>query len=168
MADEFKYSEFVDYFRQLAIDNLAIAHNPALKAEKRFYRLDVWEIIENTEKVSHMSLVLERMQGGWTPEQDNRQRIRRGAFSIIQSTPSIDDFEAIEALYDEAELIAEQFVARMRDDKLRCDFFFLKEFDPEKAEFFQIGPVFDNAYGCRVEFEFNTKANLQYDDSKWL
>ncbi|PJJ59447.1 hypothetical protein [Hymenobacter chitinivorans] len=167
-----RHSQYVGLLRQLAMTHKRIQHTAALS---RFARIivaqdpyqrqaemhELTKVIGRTGKVkppagSHV-LVAESCVTDYRDNQgDNRQRVRHGAFMVLQQVPSATDNDAIELALDDTEQTAEEIMGAIEHAlqgqvKVRIT--------PGSLASESLGPLGDGTwYGTRLDFEFTTPA----------
>lgn len=169
-----KYSEYVNYFKTAAVNNLVLAHVD--NTHHTFYEVDIIDVVQESLKFKNkfMSLILECPEK--KPADNNSDNIRKhttGAFAIIKEAKKGDHTDR-QIVLDDTEEVSEEIVSKILNDArwhLQNPLYpwKLKGFDLNSVRFYKIGPLFTNHYGWRVEFTFNDtfKNNLQLDITKW-
>jgi len=153
-----KLPDFINYFRQLAAANRALAGSFVHGATGRI-------IAGSRSGITYPCLWLETPTLGFE-EKDGTAPLgkRKCAFVVLQKVPN-DDYAAQDAGWAQAEDIALQVLSYMlRDRKARKFSFSLNERDLEPIATITV----DNEIGWRLEFELAQYAPaVAYDATKW-
>ncbi|MBF9239480.1 hypothetical protein I2I05_18955 [Hymenobacter sp. BT683] len=155
--DPHKLPDFIDYFRQLAGANRALAGS--------FVHGSAGRIISGSRSgMTYPCLWLETPTLGFS-EKDGTAPLgrRQCAFVVLQDVPS-DDYDAQDAGWAASEQIALDVLSRMvRDRKKRKFSFTLNERPLEPIATLTV----DNEIGWRFEFELSSYVEMQYEPSRW-
>jgi len=167
-----QYKDYQDYFEDLATAHKAIQHT---EAKKRFCDVDPEEIIKGLRTgidYKNYCLILESFDvRGADRYSDNPRGIYSGAFWVIKHCKA-SDYTMKKTILNESLDIVYAILARIKKEK---------EIIPKQAtiphfvdvnsfSINKIGPVGDNCYGWRTEFNFNNSLSqaLKYNQSDWL
>ena len=159
-------TNYINYFRGLAISHSQLLHNTASETgdapvgTKHFARFSADEVITGLRtKLSFPALMVENYE--IKTHGENMLAVRSsyfGAFSIFASA-NPEDYNEVEAAYDLAEKILYDVLAQMYQDHYGPDADAcetpLKSIDFLKLMISPVGPVFNQEFGWRCEFEFN-------------
>lgn len=160
--------DYVNYFRQIAIAHKDIKHIAAAEdnngglGECKFVRWNTEEIVTGLRSsIGFPALALEMYEVA--TEANSIYDVKgnfKGAFSIlIKANPNRYD-EQIEALA-QAETILMQCLQKIWADHYGIDAERqqtpFQYFDFEGIQIMSFGPTYDNIYGWRAEFNFNTR-----------
>jgi len=160
-------TEYINYFRQLAIAHKDIRHNPlsetdeAPPASKHFTRIAIEEVLKGLRSaVGFPCLCLELYQNETSAENTiSIKSLPSGAFMVIDH-PENDSFAAEEAVMAKTERIVYELLQQIwQDHKPGSDICArpFKFFDFNKVLIEPVGPVFTGEYGYRVEFSFESQ-----------
>lgn len=118
---------------------------------------------EGENALNYPALLMEPLSGRYTDNrEDNPLNIVRGGFSVL--IPAEDnDSDKITAAIDKAFEIGAKFIAKINEDQDSA----LPDFDPDKVEWEEVGPLLSGAYGVLFTFPITRAANLQVDSSDW-
>jgi hypothetical protein len=159
---------YIDYFRTLAVQHRWLLHNPLSEnadsdiGEKHFTRWSVDEVVTSLRsKVGWPALLLEMFE--IVTRATNNYDVKgfyTGAFTVLDTALVGDTQSEIDALA-KCETIVNEILRQIWQDhhglnKDRCqtpftDFYF------DSINITPVGPLFDNQYGLRVEFQFKPK-----------
>ena len=150
--------DFVDYFRQLARANLALAGSFVHGAAGRI-------LSQSRSRLTYPCLWLETPSLAFE-EKDGTAPLgkRRCAWVVLVKVPS-DDYAAQDAGWARAEHLALQVLSRMLRDRKKRKFHF--SLNPSPLEPVATLTV-DNEIGFRLEFELEQYVpDLAYDAAQW-
>jgi hypothetical protein len=152
-----KLPDFIDYFRQLAGANLALAGSFVHGAAGRI-------IHGSRSSIVYPCLWLETPTLGFSEKDGTAPMGRRHcAFVVLQNVPG-DDYEAQDAGWALTEQIALDVLSRMvRDRKKRKFSFTLNERPLEPIATI----TNDNEIGFRFEFELEQYVQMCYEPTRW-
>jgi hypothetical protein len=165
-------SDYIDYFRQLAVHHHLLLHNPAgetgdaAPGSIHFARWTADEILTGLRsKVSFPALMLELYETNtnFQTELDVRNKYS-GAFSIVASALP-GDFTSEVAAFQLAEQIMTDILQQIWNDHYglgasRCSTPF-EYWNPEYSITF-FGPILNNEFGYRCEFTFDFRRDKKY------
>ena len=164
-------SEYISYFRSLAIDHTDIAHNPlsetdaAGASEKHFTRIAIEEVIGGLRSaVGFPCLALEIYETEIHSENPiSLKSITQGAFMVIDH-PATDSFADEQAVYEKTERIVFELLQKIWQDHYSsaaqmCDRPF-SFFDFDKMTITPVGPLFTGEHGYRVTFSFELQKTV--------
>lgn len=167
------FSEYCDYFEDLATKAKAIAHT---SEAPRFAILDIDDIL-STQRTgldfTNPVLILENPEGelGWIHNQ--LSDVKYGAFHILKNVPR-NDPEKKRAVMDECMILGRQIISRMQYEKTSqhkdADSPYpvmLRFFVLDRLKYNKIGPLFDSCFGWRFEFQFAKQTPLPFDSDEW-
>lgn len=167
-------SSYIEYFKQAAKSNKAIAHE--VDGKKTFRRLDIQEALSGIReglKSINMFLEVPRVNGRDNLS-DNPKKIQKGSFFIVQPVKA-GDHEDLVTKMEECELVCEQMIAKMRNDLKKYNLnkshsAIIAGFDLDSIEIDEAGPIYGNCFGYSVSFTFTTKwtNNLVLNNSQWF
>lgn len=169
------YSEYEDYFRNLATSFSLIGHT---EAASRFATMDIDSILSNQRGAldfTHPTMILENPEGAMEWKHDRMKDENLGAFHILQHV-SRNNPEQKRAVMDLAKAIGTKIIAKMQTEKIarmkgdNTQKRFLLYFDLSQVRYQKVGPVFSDCYGWRFEFNIaqETPLSLIHDPSEWL
>lgn len=136
-------SSYIEYFRKIATEHKDI---------NGFYMMDINEILDGLRStVKYPALILENLSGSYMASNlDNPLEVINGGFLIIDHLQNPDDFQGEVAIIDRMKQIGHQVIARMLQDKMKCEPLAEKAipgFDLNTVTFEVVGPVFDDDFG---------------------
>lgn len=162
---------YIDYFRKMAVYHPDIAHDinseiaDSDPAKKKFTRWNVEEVVTGLRsKLGWPALLLEAYETSSSAASVYDVRFRpRGAFTVLDKV-KIGDFNDEERAYTLCEKIVRDILKKIWDhhygkDVDRCATPF-KEFRFEGLMITAVGPLFDNQFGYRVEFDFEFRDSI--------
>lgn len=167
------FSNYIAYFKTAAVNHKELLHVDDTNVT--FYRMDIEEVLTGLRyKLKSKSLILESPEKNTRDAfSDNPRKIITGAFLIVGPVKK-NDFTDEVAVLDKCEEISEDILSKIVND---CSKFkrnsswtgAIKGFDPNSIRSQKVGPLFDNFYGWRTEFQINQthRNNLKLDASKW-
>lgn len=152
-------SSYIEYFRRIATEHYEI---------NGFYMMDINEILGGLRStVKYPALILENLSGNYMASNlDNPLEVINGGFLIIDHLPNPDDFQGEVAIIDRMKEIGRQVIARMLQDKMKCELLAEKAipgFDLNMVTFEVIGPVLDNDFGCLFNYSFIQNSRFDCD-----
>lgn len=165
-------SAYTDYFRQLAVHQVDLQHNPAGETgdappgSVHFTRWSADEAITGLRsKVSFPALLLELYETNTTAEIEYDVRNNYlGAFSIVASALPENFASEMDAF-----LLSEKIMTDILQ-KIWSDHYSATDRCSTPFEFFNLnysitpfGPIFDNQFGYRCEFNFNFRRDKKYN-----
>ncbi len=164
-------NSYINYFRQLAIANQALLHDPAgeygdaAPASMHFTKISVDEVVQGLHsKIGSPCLTLELYETDLQAEipYDIRE-LPVGAFMVVVK-PASDLMADMQICYEKAEEIIINLLKQIWQDHYgvgveRCKTPF-KEFYFDKDQLTPVGPVFDTWYGYRFTFNFRFHYNM--------
>jgi len=161
------YSELEQYFESLATNHKSINHTPT---SKHFFRIDAEEVlIKITTEVNYPFLSLERAEYTLNgPHSDNVGQIRTIGLMYVDKFVE-DDYDRINAIYDEAEIVARDIVNRLWYDlENRTEPSLLRgfNFNTVNVQHLPQHPT-DHTTGVRITFTLDSKYNRAIDLTKW-
>lgn len=113
--------------------------------------------------INFPAMILEPMNGRYTDNRvDNPLNIIRGGFSIVIPAEPTDS-AAINAALDNSFAIGAMFIAKINSEQSYA----LPDFDPDKVEWEEVGPVLDACYGILFTFPTVRAASLEVDPNDW-
>lgn len=166
---------YISYFRKIAISIQEIAHNPDSETgdsainEKHFTRWSADEAVSGLRnKIGFPALLLEMYEIITRAEiPGDVKGFYTGAFTILaHATPS--DVSSETAAYETTERIYQNILKQIYQDhygknKDRCSTPFA-EFSFNNLNIVPVGPLFENEFGWRIEFQFKPLYLLKITD----
>ena len=167
---------YIDYFRQMAVKHKDLQHDPAsetgdsVPGAKRFARWNADEIISGLRsKVAFPALLIELYENDLQSSSvyDIKQR-PRGAFTILEHVRP-DDFTDEERAFAVTEEMVYDVLKQIwqhhyNSEADRCQTPF-KQFHFDKLTITPVGPLFDNEFGYRVEFDFELQQTFKINEA---
>jgi len=138
-----KYTDYIAYFEQLAVDLLA--HSVT---EKHFYRKGLEEFLNGLQtNVNYPALLLDKYDYKYSDNgADNIMKDRTIAFLVIDNAPDMEDYERIDNIFDSTEQVIDQVFNRVRQDMHYPKHDFLKYANMNNV---QVSPVENYADGTK-------------------
>ena len=168
------FSEYSDYFEGLAAKYKPIGHTDQ---DPRFALLDIDDILSTQRgklDFTNPVMVLENPEGqlSWVHNQLSDRKF--GAFHILKNVPR-NDPEKKKAVMDECQTHGKAIIARMQYEKFSLHkdnsdspyAQMLKFFDLNEVKYHKVGPLFNDCFGWRFEFEFARQSPLPFDSDDW-
>ena len=171
---ESNVTRYIDYFRKIAQYHPLIAHDPASETadsepgKKKFARWSADDLATGIRnKVGYPALMIELFETSTAGATVNDIKIRpRGAFTILEHAiaGNINDEERA---YSLAYVIAMDILCKIWEQHYgknadKCTTVF-KSFRFESLKIDPIGPVNENEFGYRVEFDFEHWDNISFN-----
>lgn len=161
------YSEYISYFRNIAIKLKSIGHTDEVK---RFTRINIEEVLNSsmTLDLNNVCMTLEAYETGVDNNfSDNLRDIKTGALMILKHATS-GDLDSQDSVLSETEQVVLSIISKMKKDMR--DNVLIKHLDLGSLQINKVGPVFDNCFGWRLTFSFDESlnANVVYKTSDWL
>lgn len=155
--------EYKNYFKTAAENHKDILHVDG--TSEHFIKINVEEVISGLKSKLLFPLVAIEMPEIATDDQlsDNVRDIFEGAVIILKPaslTKYDEQFDTINACFE----LCKHFRSKMVNDRRKN---ILKHLDVNSFRFVEVGPVYNNLFGCRLEFRLNEPANTYLDESKW-
>ncbi len=158
-------NRYVAYFRRLAMSHSDIRHNPATEEldaaapDKRFYKWDDMEIVSALRtQITFPALIIDLYERNLNAESEfDIRQPATGAFTVLMDARP-GNVPEMEAAYARTEKIVNELLQQIWADhyqpvRNQCKAPF-KEFYFDKLNITDVGPLFENHYGWRVEFMF--------------
>ena len=113
---EVKFSDYVAYFESIARSHVDIGHTDE---SKHFFRFELADLLTQVRtKMKFPALVLEGYDFNFQDSKsDNVMKSRNGAFMLLKKVSDKGDLNAIQKVYDEMEVIGDEILIKMLDDK---------------------------------------------------
>lgn len=156
-----------NYFETVATNNKLIGHVAADENNKRFYALDIEEVLTGLRRnFTGYSLLLENMESNFADGlSDNIREYQQAAFSIVKNYDvRADGHDALITILDTAYNIAKQVLTKVRKDYRNR---VLSGLDINSFHLHKVGPILTSAYGYRCTFSFNQPAGLAFVPAQW-
>lgn len=160
------YKELEAYFGALATKHSYINHS---EKEKHFYRIDVEEYLTKIDSAKFPFLSLERAEFNLTaPHTDNISQNRTVAFMLVNKFKA-GDFDGINAIYDETEIVAKDIINRILSDVAAgTSPALLRNLDPNSISLQHLPAIPVELYcGVRVTMTIQSKYDKTVDTTKW-
>lgn len=171
------HAQYITYFEDLAREHYLILHESCDR--KTFFRVDIDELLEGLpgKSIAYPLMALESFTGKYDAQNDFYDNIlerRTCAFSILYKVKQ-NDYDDQNIKLDLALQVGKDVIARILYDfklKAKWDDGTLKVavFNPSSLFFQKVGPLTDNEYGYRFQFDLINpeRINLSYDVNKWI
>ncbi len=153
-----RFSEYLAYFEAAATSNKLIGHT---SENKRFFSITIDELL-NVQKAKSSEISLYLLPPQIKPTDalsDNVRKVFIGEFLILKNT-NAKDLSTIGAVLDETQDVAEQIIAKMKNDQSK---FLMNKNHPWKIKGLDLntvsitmnGPLMGACYGWGVDFQMN-------------
>lgn len=156
-----------NYFETIAINNKLIGHVTGDEDNKRFYALDIEEVLNGLRRnFTGYSLILEDFESKFSDQlADNIREYHQSAFSIVKNYDArADGNDALTTILDSTYAIVKQIITKVRKDYRNR---VLSGLDINSFQLHKVGPILTAAYGYRCTFSFNQPANLAFVPAQW-
>jgi hypothetical protein len=162
-----KFSDLVAYFEQIASKHTEIRHSAK---DKHFYRFELDEILTGLcSNIKYPALILEGYDFNYSESNsDNIRKRRSGAFVLIDKVSDMKDFDRIHQVWDHMELIGEDILIKMRDDKSTGSVPVLRDFNINECDGVPLTVPQLGQHGVRFTFSLTSAVNCNVDKLKWL
>lgn len=167
------YSEYESYFETLATRFKLIGHTPE---KPKFAALDIEHILSNQKgklDINSPVFILESPEGKFAWQNDTFMDTKFGAFMILQYAKP-NNPEARRQVLDNTQEIGMKVIARMQYERLILnkgvkDLYphFILFFNLDDTKYQKVGPVFNDCYGWRFEFDLSEQSKLPFDSDEW-
>lgn len=173
------FSTYLNFFKNLAIQNKAIAHINNAKTSafhwilvsndpfQGYYIDHLLDAQRNKLPVDSPFMVLENYIAEPDVKNDGDFKTNLTAAFIIMQNATQGDITSEETVLNSTEVVARQIIARMKRDMSNvCNVELVNQFKYE-----HIGPALGGKYfGTKVHFEFNDLAAAQYEveNNEWF
>jgi len=153
---------YIAYFETAATNHKLILHN---SPNKHFCKVRVQEVLTSLRKDIHFPAVVAELPEIYTEDRlsDNYRDILLGAVLILKPVPPTDYDAEIQVINTCVE-IAKDFRTKIMNDRRKGN---LKGLDANRFKIVEVGPVFNNLYGARLEFQFDEPTRMALDENKW-
>ena len=163
-----KYSEWVNYFQQLATENNLIKHTTT---KKKFYRMNIEELFSSTpsglpapKEGPFLVFINFIVDADYKARATKQQEM----MVMLLQGHKRGDYDAENLARDNAEIATDQILRRMRNDSLSDHPFFEHSFDTIQARSIPLTiPGNINYSGWQTTFKINASFNACYDASNW-
>jgi len=113
--------------------------------------------------------ILERYSYDFTDNRsDNLIKNRHGAFLLLDKVSDKSDHDQIQQVWNEMELIGDDILARIKQDKKNRTIPVIRDFDFSQVEATLIASEIDNHYGIRYTYTISSDHPTESDESSWL
>lgn len=171
------HENYIRYFEELAESNVDLLHNSSNR--KTFFRANIEEMLEglSSRRLNFPCMILESFTGRIISDAnffDNPVEAITGAFTILYKVKQ-NDYDDENDKLEDARTLGMQVIAKMLNDyKTRQKWedgvtFKIPYFNPSSVSFEKVGPLTDNEFGYRFQFEILDPQyiNLKYDADQW-
>lgn len=150
------------YFETLATNNKAIAHTAN---DKRFSTLTMQEVLNGMQKglkgiFMHLDLPEIRPVDLLS---DNTRKVYDCGI-ILTDVVKLGSLEEEKEAMRNLEPVVDQIISKLLNDRKK---FVLNHLDVNSFRVVPVGPIFDNRYGWRINFQLNEPQSYVLDESKW-
>lgn len=161
-----KFSDYVAYHEYLAEMHKDINHK---LVEKHFFRFELEDVFTTLgDKVNFPAYILEGYEFNYEDSKsDNVIKSRNGAFMILYYCGDETKYDLINSLYEQAEKIGDEIIARMLADKKSNKIPVVRIFDISATRGRMIANSAQGYYGMRYEISLKGPAANDIDISKW-
>lgn len=159
------FSELIQYFRMIAAQHIEIGHS---YAENHFYRFEIDEVLTGLKTINYPALILEGYRCSFTDQlSDNILKQRSGAFILLDHLNDPGDFDAMHEIWDKLEVIGDDIITRIKNDKHNPETRVIRDIDIGSVEYTLIANEQDNNFGIRITFMISTPFTGNTDQEKW-
>lgn len=160
-----KFSELVHYFRTIAAQHNAIGHS---YQQNHFYRFEIDEVLSGLKNMNYPALILEGYRCWFTDQlSDNILKQRSGAFILMGHLNDPGDFDGMHSIWDDLEEIADEIIARIKQDKRDPQSRIIRDIDLGSVEYALIANEQDRNYGIRVTFTISSPFSAGLEPLNW-
>ena len=162
------FAQLIEYFENLARKHKGIGHSDT---DKHFFRMELDEVLAgiNRTNVTTPSLILEGYSYDYTDNKsDNLIKNRHGAFLLLDKISDKSDYEGIQEIWNEMEMIGDDILAKIKADKKNHTAPVIRDFDFSQVEATLIASEMDNHYGIRYTYTISSAHPTESDDSVWI
>lgn len=159
------YTDLKNYIENLAAKHIAIGHTAS---EKHFFHSSLEEILSGLRStVNFPAVFLADYDFSLTDNNsDNFLKNRSVALVFIDHVRDADDFDAISDVISTMESVADDFIARIHNDKLDRRHEFLKDFDVSNINGVQFSGV-DNTFGIWLPVTLTSIHDIRINSDNW-
>lgn len=162
------FTSYIEFFRNLTEKHIDMAPTGS---KKTFFRLNIEEItgaMRSTIDADKHVMALESYEHTSKDlHSDNHLRDYTGAFIILKRVAKLDDFDAQDDAIDECEQIAIETSKRVYADSLDYDNRTFLNIELSDFTFQKVGPLYNNWFGFRCQFNFTDTYSIEVDNSQW-
>ena len=163
---DIKFSDLVQYFKDIATKHKSIGQTPG---EKHFYRFEIDEVLSGLKNINYPALILEGYRCDFTDDlADNILKNRSGAFILLDHVNDIGDFDQIHLVWDNLENIADDILIRIKRDKRDSFNKTIKDFKIGSVEYSLLANEQDRNYGIRCTFTISSPLTAVRENSNWI
>jgi hypothetical protein len=160
------------YWKRAAERNIAIAHVDSTNKHFSFFTPE--EALADIKDAKYPYLAAElpeiRLNDNLS---DNVRMVYSGGVLILKKVTQANVLQ-IQAAYTEMFPIAIQLVTKLYNDRKKANDSgstppesLLKHLELSSINLVEVGPVFDGCHGWRINYQINTPANLDLNESEW-
>ncbi len=155
------YLDYINYFQQIAIDLLG--HSDS---EKHFFRKGLEEFLNGLQtSVNYPALLMDKYDFKYNDNgSDDVNKVRSIAFLLIDNAKDTEDYERIDNIYNDMELIVDKIINRIRRDIHHPKNDFLKFSNMNNIEVTPVNNYADGNYGYFVTVDIYSHHNASIYD----
>lgn len=162
------FTSYIEFFRNLTEKHVDMVPTGT---HKTFFRTNLDEIIgamRSSIDADKYVMVLESYEHTSKDlHSDNHLREYTGAFMIIRRVAQLDDFDTQDTVLNKCEEIAIEISKRVYADSLDYDNRTFTNIELNDFTFQKVGPLYNNWFGFRCQFNFSDTYDVEVDNSKW-
>lgn len=161
------FSSLIAYF-----ENIAKKHKNIMHTEDRrsFFRMEVDEVLAgiNRSDCGYPMLIMEGYGANFTnPNSDNILKQRHGGFILLDKISDIHDFTAKHNTWDQLEVIGDDILIKMLNDKQNRNTPIIRAFDISSVDASLISNEIGKTVGIRYLFTIDSPISSNVDNTKW-
>ena len=123
----------------------------------------------NRTNVTTPFLILEGYSYDFTDNKsDNLIKNRHGAFLLLEKISDKSDHEGIQEVWNNMELIGDDILMKIKQDKKNRNVPVIRDFDFSQVEATLIASELDNHYGIRYTYTISSTHPTLPDENNWL
>lgn len=160
------FNQYISYFESIARNLIAIGHTDT---KKHFFRLEFEEVLTALpNQMNWPCMILEGYDVSFIDNKsDNILKVRNGAFVILDKVKNLQDFNAIHAVYDKCEVIVDDIISKIMNDKRSRQHAVVKDIDLSQVEIVMIANDVEGAFGFRCSFPIINTHDIAINPAKW-
>lgn len=162
------FTTYVNFFKNLSEQHIDVAPTGT---KITFFRLNLEEItgsMRTSIDADKYVMVLESYEHSSKDlHSENHLREYTGAFMIIKRLAKLDDYDTENIIINKCEEIAIEISKRIYADSLDYANRIFTNIELNNFTFQKVGPLYNNWFGFRCQFNFSDTYAIEVDNSKW-
>ena len=161
-----KFIDLVNYFKSLATEHVGIGHT---EEKKHFFRFELEEFMTGMKsKIHYPAMILEGYDFNFIDQgSDNVHKSINGAFMLIDKISDSGDYDSIHALWDSLEVIGDEIIVRILDDKRQRNIDVLSYFHISDVSGTPLTDLKLTHYGFRYDFKLSWSLSNDINPASW-